>query len=329
MHLELTWKDESLPVDVVDGRFTAGGGEEDAIHLPGFDPGLLLLDVRGDRLMVTARKTLRIGEALFPAGIGRLVMAGEAAQLADGVVLRRALDEQRAAARQQVSTACLARQLLSEDVDPADTRAGTLTCLTGAHAGTCWALPADTVLVGRGDDTHVQLADRAVSRRHFELTRFGRDFRIVDLGGLNGVFVNGRRVATARVLASGDLIELGQTVLRYDAPLDAPEERTVIVTAAAPAKPGSGTAATAELRGTWQGTPAAETSTTSPAAAPSGQPAGDAPQQEAAEPVEPALAHEATLPLGACTSNQLAAILAGVGAFLALAGGAAVLFALR
>jgi pSer/pThr/pTyr-binding forkhead associated (FHA) protein len=66
--------------------------------------------------------------------------------------------------------------------------------------------------VGRGIDNDVILADVAVSRRHLIVIRDGATLRLRDLGSGNGTQVNGKRVSNL-VLADGDRIELGETVL--------------------------------------------------------------------------------------------------------------------
>ena len=60
------------------------------------------------------------------------------------------------------------------------------------------------------------LRDPNVSRRHAELRRSGAgDWTIVDLGSTNGVKVNGRRVASAR-LSPGDQVTVGSTTFTFD-----------------------------------------------------------------------------------------------------------------
>ncbi|OLN30392.1 FHA domain protein [Desulfovibrio sp. DV] len=55
-------------------------------------------------------------------------------------------------------------------------------------------------------------ADVSVSRRHASLTVDGETITVTDLGSTNGVFVNAVKVEQA-VLAPGDAVRLGQTVL--------------------------------------------------------------------------------------------------------------------
>ena len=67
---------------------------------------------------------------------------------------------------------------------------------------------------GRGQASDVVLEDRSVSRRHAVVAQRGEDTVILDDRSLNGVHVNGRRVAEA-VLSDGDEIRLGDVAMRF------------------------------------------------------------------------------------------------------------------
>ena len=73
------------------------------------------------------------------------------------------------------------------------------------------------VVVGRGDEVGVRLADTKVSRKHFCLALDPGSALLVDQGSQNGTFVNGARVAGSRALVSGDSIEIGHTSLVFHA----------------------------------------------------------------------------------------------------------------
>jgi len=71
----------------------------------------------------------------------------------------------------------------------------------------------DTFLIGRTDDSHLCLPeDKFFSRHHCLLEITPPRCFLRDLGSTNGTFVNGQRVAEAR-LKSGDQIQGGETVL--------------------------------------------------------------------------------------------------------------------
>ncbi len=80
--------------------------------------------------------------------------------------------------------------------------------------------PGTKVTFGRGtkdsfDAGRFTLNDPRVSTDHAELLLEGEGAVLRDLGSSNGSWVNGRRVPGRTSLASGDLIELGRTVLVY------------------------------------------------------------------------------------------------------------------
>jgi hypothetical protein len=71
------------------------------------------------------------------------------------------------------------------------------------------------VVLGRGQDCDIQLADPNVSRRHAELRQEKASYWIVDLGSTNGLEVNGRRLRQAK-LEDGDRIVLGSTEVVFE-----------------------------------------------------------------------------------------------------------------
>lgn len=60
------------------------------------------------------------------------------------------------------------------------------------------------------------IVDRRLSRAHFEVSRFRGGHVLRDLASRNGTYVNGRRVASTRLLP-GDVIRAGDTVFVYAA----------------------------------------------------------------------------------------------------------------
>ena len=67
---------------------------------------------------------------------------------------------------------------------------------------------------GRGQASDVVLEDRSVSRRHAVVTRKGDEVVLWDDRSLNGVHVNGERIAQA-VLQHGDAIAFGEVQMRF------------------------------------------------------------------------------------------------------------------
>ncbi len=70
------------------------------------------------------------------------------------------------------------------------------------------------VVIGRADDADVRVYDEAASRRHAALRPEGDDWVACDLGSLNGLYVNGRRVER-HVLRTGDELTVRNLTLVF------------------------------------------------------------------------------------------------------------------
>ncbi len=68
--------------------------------------------------------------------------------------------------------------------------------------------------MGRGDECEIVLNDEAASREHCRIRRKRGRWYIEDLRSTNGTLVNGRSVRSSK-LSHGDLITIGETVLKY------------------------------------------------------------------------------------------------------------------
>jgi pSer/pThr/pTyr-binding forkhead associated (FHA) protein len=76
------------------------------------------------------------------------------------------------------------------------------------------AIGEGSLRFGRGIASDVVLEDRSVSRRHAVVTRTGEEVVLWDDRSLNGVQVNGERVAQA-ALQHGDAILMGEVQMRF------------------------------------------------------------------------------------------------------------------
>ncbi|MFI5307357.1 MAG: FHA domain-containing protein [Polyangiales bacterium] len=93
-----------------------------------------------------------------------------------------------------------------------------LVVLTAPLAGAEFSLPEKgEVRVGRGSELDVTIDHRSVSREHAKIACEDGQARIVDLGSINGVVVNHEKVVET-TLKPGDVIELGDVVLRFVGP---------------------------------------------------------------------------------------------------------------
>jgi two-component system, cell cycle response regulator len=80
--------------------------------------------------------------------------------------------------------------------------------------GTRYLLEGDCVILGRGDDCDIVVADSSISRRHtrFDLTVDG--YLVSDLGSTNGTFVND--IPAARTpLSDGGYLRVGNCLFRF------------------------------------------------------------------------------------------------------------------
>ncbi|MGP9758839.1 oxoglutarate dehydrogenase inhibitor Odhl [Corynebacterium sp. AOP12-C2-36] len=79
----------------------------------------------------------------------------------------------------------------------------------GPNAGSRFLLDQDTTAAGRHPDSDIFLDDVTVSRRHAEFRRNGEEYEVVDVGSLNGTYVN-REPKNSAVLSNGDEIQIGK-----------------------------------------------------------------------------------------------------------------------
>lgn len=88
--------------------------------------------------------------------------------------------------------------------------------------GQRWILNKDTIVIGRGHDADIQVADPHVSRRHLELQKTPNGVVASDLGSANGLLVEGHRVDAA-TLQNGNQLTIGRTTINF---WTAPEEES-------------------------------------------------------------------------------------------------------
>jgi len=79
----------------------------------------------------------------------------------------------------------------------------------GPNAGSRFLLDQPTTSAGRHPDSEIFLDDVTVSRRHAEFRSDGGKFHVVDVGSLNGTYVNREPVDSA-ALTNGDEVQIGK-----------------------------------------------------------------------------------------------------------------------
>ncbi len=99
----------------------------------------------------------------------------------------------------------------------------TLFVIRGPDQGNRFELVGPNIRLGRDASNTLQLHDTEVSRHHAEIRHAADEYTISDLGSSNGTFVNGQRIRQ-HVLASGDQVQLGSTLMLYTGPAEESQE---------------------------------------------------------------------------------------------------------
>ena len=84
----------------------------------------------------------------------------------------------------------------------------------GPNEGSKYLLDAEVTRAGRHPDSDIFLDDITVSRRHAEIVRQADGFHVIDVGSLNGTYVNRDRVEEAK-LGNGDELQIGKFKLVF------------------------------------------------------------------------------------------------------------------
>ncbi|MGO9434081.1 MAG: sigma 54-interacting transcriptional regulator [Terracidiphilus sp.] len=86
--------------------------------------------------------------------------------------------------------------------------------VSGPSKGTVVRFAGDQLSVGRDSANNLSLRDRAVSRRHFTISKSDAAFHLIDLESHNGTFVNGIPVRR-KLLTHGDTLRVGRCELVF------------------------------------------------------------------------------------------------------------------
>lgn len=89
-----------------------------------------------------------------------------------------------------------------------------LITIHGSQLGKKFDLTEDELIIGRGEAAVIRINEENVSRQHARVVRKGNEFLVEDLNSTNGTFVNTKKI-TAHILGSGDLILIGNTILKF------------------------------------------------------------------------------------------------------------------
>lgn len=89
--------------------------------------------------------------------------------------------------------------------------------VAGSNEGDYYPLGKRTLVAGRDEAVPIQIVDELVSRKHLQI-RFDQSdsrYRALDMKSANGVFVNGRQIASETMLEDGDMIQIGNSKLMF------------------------------------------------------------------------------------------------------------------
>ena len=104
--------------------------------------------------------------------------------------------------------------------------------LGGPEKGKSFELDTDLMTIGRGPESHIQVRDKSVSRKHLEIVRKEDKVFIKDLKSKNGTYVNDERIKPGKPLEieQGVPIAIGRTLLCVgEAPLEEDEDLTTVL----------------------------------------------------------------------------------------------------
>jgi FHA domain/zinc-ribbon domain len=105
-------------------------------------------------------------------------------------------------------------ELAEVGVETLPTGTALLVVKRGPNAGSRFLLDKDVTTAGRHPESDIFLDDVTVSRRHAEFHRAGDQFRVRDVGSLNGTYLNRERIEEA-TLTGGDEVQIGKFRLVY------------------------------------------------------------------------------------------------------------------
>ena len=91
----------------------------------------------------------------------------------------------------------------------------TLHVVKGPRAGEVLTVDTAYAILGRGEDADLRIEDPSLSRIHARFAREGETLTVTDLDSRNGTLIDGIRIEGTHVLTSGDLLTLGNVVLRF------------------------------------------------------------------------------------------------------------------
>ncbi len=106
------------------------------------------------------------------------------------------------------------QRFLNPEMERQPSEVARLRVLKGIDRGTVFILNESSVVLGRGDDAQVRVADLKASRIHARLDYTKEGWLVTDLGSANGIFFQGEYVRKTSI-RSGDHFTLGETIFEF------------------------------------------------------------------------------------------------------------------
>jgi len=104
---------------------------------------------------------------------------------------------------------------LFESLGEPGQRRACLVLYSGEDPGRRFTIDGERLLIGRAADAGAQIDNPAISRHHAEARQDGQQVLLRDLDSANGTFVNDRRLQGVVTLKDGDLVRVGDLLLKF------------------------------------------------------------------------------------------------------------------
>jgi len=101
-----------------------------------------------------------------------------------------------------------------EDIKKIPSKKSGLVVIKGPNIGDKFLIDKSKFTIGRNPKSDIFLDDITVSRKHAVLKKEGSDYRLKDLGSLNGSYLNEEIVEDA-LLKNGDRIQIGKYIFLF------------------------------------------------------------------------------------------------------------------
>jgi len=99
---------------------------------------------------------------------------------------------------------------------PGDDRAHFLVVIEGSDPGRRIEMGEGKLVIGRSEPADIVIKDALVSRNHCRVGLVMGELFVTDLGSSNGTYVGGKRIGSSTLVAPGERVRVGTTVLEHE-----------------------------------------------------------------------------------------------------------------